>query len=84
MAQAIRLIALLMALMQGGLFYPATLKVTTVEKGVVTLEDQRGHAYTLPEDEAWDEGDWASCIMYSNGTWDKADDEIITAEYVWR
>ena len=85
MAQAIRLLVLLMALMQGGMFYPATLTVTTVEKGVVTFEDQRGHTYILPEDEVWDVGDQASCIMYSNGTlFDKTDDEIVTAEYVWR
>ena len=83
MARVFRLIALLIALMQGGLFYPTTLTVTAVEQGVVTLEDHRGHAYTLPEDEAWKVGDKASCIMNSKGTYDRADDEIITAEFVW-
>ena len=84
MTQAIRLLALLMALLQGGLFYPASLTVTKVEKGVVTMTDRRGHEYYIEEAEAWDEGDKAAAIMYSQGTWDKTDDEIVTVEYQGR
>lgn len=85
MANAIRLLMMLMAMLQGGLFYPATLEVTKVEKGVVTMTDQRGHDYYIEEAEVWDVGDWASAIMFSNGTlFDKTDDEIVTVEYVRR
>lgn len=80
----IRLLALLMALLQGGMFYPATLTVTQVKDGYVTMSDRRGHEYQLEEAEAWEKGDLASCIMYSQGTLDRSDDEILAAEYVWR
>lgn len=82
MTQAIRLLALLMALLQGGLFYPASLTVTKVDKGVVVMQDRRGNEYLTDAAEAWDVGDKAAAIMYANGTlFDKADDEIISVEY---
>ena len=85
MAKLIRILALMMAMMQGGLFYPATLEVTRVEKGVVIMEDKRGHEYQTDGAEAWDVGDLASAIMYSNGTlFEKEDDEIVTVEYFRR
>ena len=82
MTQAIRLLALLMALLQGGLFYPASLTVVKVEKGVVTMEDRRGNQYLTDGAEAWDVGDKAAAIMYANGTlFDETDDSIVTVEY---
>ena len=84
MKYAIRLLALLMALLQGGLFYPTSLTVTKVDKGVVVMQDRRGNEYLTDAAEAWDEGDKAAAIMYSQGTWDKADDEIVTVEYQGR
>ena len=84
MTNAIRVMMMLMALLQGGLFYPASLTVTKVEHGVVTMEDRRGHEYQIEEAEAWDVGDKAAAIMYSQGTWDKSDDEIVTVEYQGR
>ena len=81
MTNAIRLLMMLMALLQGGLFYPASLTVTKVEKGVVVMQDRRGTEYITDAAEAWDVGDKAAAIMYSNGTWDKADDEIVSVEY---
>ena len=82
MRAAIRFLALLMALMQGGLFYPTLLTVTEVRKGVVVMEDRRGHQYKTDAAEAWDVGDKAAAIMFSQGTFDKTDDEIVTMEYV--
>lgn len=85
MTQAIRLLALLMALLQGGLFYPASLTVVEVNKGTVVMEDRRGNQYTTDAAEAWDVGDKAAAIMYANGTlFDKTDDEIVTVEYQGR
>ena len=85
MKYAIRLLALLMALLQGGLFYPASLTVVKVEKGTVVMEDRRGNQYTTDGAEAWDVGDKAAAIMYANGTlFDKTDDSIITVEYQGR
>ena len=84
MAKLIRLLALLMALLQGGLFYPASLTVTKVDKGVVVMQDRRGNEYLTDAAEAWDVGDRAAAIMYSQGTWDKTDDEIVTVEYQGR
>lgn len=77
----IRVLMLMMALLQGGLFYPASLTVTKVDKGVVVMQDRRGNEYLTDAAEAWDVGDKAAAIMYSNGTFDKADDSIVTAEY---
>ena len=77
-------ITLLFALMQGSLFYPASLKVVKVEKGIVTMEDRRGNKFTTDTAEAWDVGDNAAAIMFSNGTFDKTDDAIITVEYQGR
>ena len=84
MRTAIELLALLMALMRGSLFYPATLTVTKVDKGVVVMQDKRGNEYLTDAAEAWDVGDKAAAIMYSNGTFDKADDEIVSVEYQGR
>ena len=84
MRSALRLLALLMALLQGGLFYPASLTVTKVDKGVVVMQDRRGNEYLTDAAEAWDVGDKAAAIMYSNGTFDKADDEIVSVEWSGR
>lgn len=84
MRSALTLLALLTALMRGGLFYPTLLTVTAVEKGVVTMEDRRGNEYLTDAAEAWDVGDKAAAIMWSNGTFDKTDDEIMAMEYVGR
>ena len=84
MRSALRLLALLMALLQGGLFYPASLTVTKVDKGVVVMQDRRGNEYITDAAEAWDVGDKAAAIIYSNGTFDKADDEIVTVEWQGR
>ena len=81
MTNAIRVLMMLMALLQGGLFYPASLTVTKVDKGVVVMQDRRGNEYLTDAAEAWDVGDKAAAIMYSNGTFDRADDEIVTVEY---
>ena len=85
MANAIRLLMMLMALLQGGLFYPASLTVVEVNKGTVIMEDRRGNQYVTDGAEAWDVGDKAAAIMYANGTlFDKTDDEIVTVEYQGR
>ena len=85
MTNAIRLLMMLMALLQGGLFYPASLTVVEVNKGTVIMEDRRGNQYTTDGAEAWDVGDKAAAIMYANGTlFDKTDDSIITVEYQGR
>ena len=85
MKNLIRMLAILTALMQGGLFYPASLTVVKVEKGTVVMEDRRGNQYVTDGAEAWDVGDKAAAIMYANGTlFNKADDEIVTVEYQGR
>lgn len=85
MTNAIRLLMMLMALLQGGLFYPASLTVVEVNKGTVIMEDRRGNQYVTDGAEAWDVGDKAAAIMYANGTlFDKTDDEIVSVEYQGR
>lgn len=81
MANAIRLMMMLMAMMQGMLFYPVSLTVVEVNKGTVVMEDRRGNQYKTDGAEAWDVGDKAAAIMFSNGTFDKSDDSIVTVEY---
>ena len=75
------LITIITMLMQGTLFYPASLKVVEVKKGVVTMEDRRGNRYITGHHEAWEEGDRAAAIMFSNNTFDRSDDIIIQVEY---
>lgn len=80
-----KLILLLLALSFGGTpaAYRQTMTVTAVCSGIVTLTDGE-RAYEMPEHEAWRIGDRAECIMLTNGTASKEDDEIAHAEYVWR
>ena len=78
--------ALLLFLSPGlrGIYYPATLTVTAVEHGVVTMKAGSGETYTIEEAEAWRVGDRAECLMNTAGTDDKSDDRILEARYCWR
>ena len=78
--------ALLLFLTLGlkSIYYPATLTVTKVEHGVVTMQAGSGETYTIEEAEAWRVGNQAECLMSTAGTADKADDRILEARYCWR
>lgn len=78
-----QIIVLIMMLLSGDAFYPAVLTVTAIDHGVVTLQDHEGHEYSIEEAESWRIGNKAACIMYSKGTYNKNDDEILQARYVW-
>lgn len=62
--------------------YPATMTVTSVQSGTVTMETSTGHVYEMSGAEDWMPGDLAALIMSNNGTPDDVrDDVIIEARY---
>ena len=67
-------------LASAGLIYPQTMAVEKIENGKAELRTATGYAYTI-EVEDYDEGDLVACIVFSNGTADIADDQIIAARY---
>lgn len=63
--------------------YPATATVTGLdyENDLVTVENANGYTYQYYGCENYAEGDLVSMILYSNGTDDITDDEILMVYY---
>lgn len=77
----IKILMIIMALMQGTLFYPTSLEVTDIKNGMVTFRTCTGIEHQIEHAESWQIGDPAAAIMYSNGTRTEKDDEIIQIRY---
>lgn len=77
------LITLILTLIHLWGLYPATATVTDLdyERDIVTVENANGYAYQFYGCEDYAEGDLVSMILYSNGTDDITDDEILMVYY---
>lgn len=77
------LITLILTLIHLWGLYPATATVTDLdyERDIVTVENANGYTYQYYGCEDYAEGDLVSMIVYSNGTDDITDDEILMVYY---
>lgn len=77
------IVAICIALIMQGVFYPATFTVSNVDyyHDVVTVETSTGIQYQFYGAEDYITGDLVSAIMFNHGTDTVYDDEIITTRY---
>lgn len=78
------LLLLFLTIGMSGIYYPKTMTVTAVERGIVTMQTGEGTEYIIEAAEAWRVGDQAECLMWSRGTEYTDDDRIIQARYIWK
>lgn len=66
-----------------GLLYPAAYIVTDVNEteNLVTVESSTGNQFQFYGCEDWVEGDLCAAIMWSNGTKEVYDDQILAVHY---
>ena len=75
-------VVLVLQLAASSLIYPQALVVTKVTKNSVRVRTSTGITYTVkqkPED--YEVGDMVAAIMYTNGTKNFKDDEVIVMRY---
>ena len=82
---ALAALAIATQLISSGIIYPQAYVVTNYDSStqLVTVKSAGGLIYEFRgDDETWEPGDIAACIMYNPGTPDNAlDDHIISARY---
>ena len=78
-----KFLAFLLALIAAFGLYPMTGIVTELNEtdDTVTVETATGFRFAFYGVEDWQIGDFASCIMYDNGTDEITDDAILTVRY---
>ena len=78
-----KIIAFLLAFLALFGLYPMTARVveTNETNDTVTVETATGFRFAFYGVEDWQIGDFASCIMYDNGTDEITDDAILTVRY---
>lgn len=83
MKNKIKLLLVAVALCAQSWIYPDTMIITNLdyENDIVTVENSNGFLYQFYGTEDYTEGDFVSCIMWTNGTQKVTDDEIIRACY---
>lgn len=77
------IIAYFLALVAALGLYPATARVVVLDRpsDLVTIETASGYRYQFSGVEDWSVGDFASAIVWNNGTECIDDDVIITVRY---
>lgn len=69
-------------LVTSGLIYPQAMTVTKVNKNSMKIRTATGITYTVKQDpEDYEVGDIVACIMYTKGTKNVKDDQVITMRY---
>ena len=69
-------------LVSSGLIYPQAMIVTKTTKHSVRLRTSTGITYTVKQDpEDLETGDMVACIMYTKGTRNVKDDQVIVMRY---
>ncbi len=83
MKKLITALSLAATLCASGLLYPAAYMVTDVNRNsdTVTVESSTGNQFQFYGCEDWVEGDLCACIMWSNGTKEVYDDQILAVHY---
>ena len=62
-----------------GTIYPATMTVTDVTDGVVTMETSAGHIYAMDDNDGYLPGDLVALILDDCGTPDDVTDDAIVS-----